>query len=420
MADYATLGNKLLKVLYDKDVLRSIIAEQFQLEQLFPKWTEPPKGEIGGQKWVFGVLTKWPTSVGFQSYDGYVRTPDSFDMVVGEVGVKQLTASGRIELAIWKLSEGQPRAFANALETEKEALVKRIRDRRIKAYLGGADGVAAYASGANGNRVNVVSPLGYPDEVSTVPAGVVFRPGDRIVFYNPSSGYVPTGASAKHYTVLDVEEDTITLNATPPTIPETGLQVFFGEYSPQYGYLSDRNQALDGLRDLLAKEIYEGIDSNNVPLWRPVILDNQGTLRPLSADIINAALTAAEVRGVTVDTLLANTKAKLAFYNLFADLVRFQPGEFKGGMSNVSWDLLGHKLTLWFDPQVPDTCLLIFRSGDLIRFVLDEGGWLDQDGSELKWVRDKTAFVFVWAEFRNIGTKFRNHFIAVTDLQFVS
>jgi len=420
MADYGSLGTKLLKITYDKDRMQSLVNEFFDLEKLFPKFDQAPQGDVGSQKWVFACLTRWPNSVTFQPYSGYIRTADGFDLVNGEVTVRQLTATGSIEYAIMKMSMGQPRAFRAALELERETLVKRIRERRLKAYFTGSSGIQAYAGTPTGAVVPVFSAYGLRDGAGnhTVPAGHIFRIGDKIVFHD-GTDYYPAAPSQKHFTIVGVSDTAITLDASPGAV--AGYGILFGEYDATKGYVADYGNAMNGFADLLNGSVaYEGIDPATVPQWAPLRLTSgiPGNPEPLDGDIMNDLFTEPEVHGFKPDTILFHTNAKAAFYNMFADYIRYQPGEFKGGMSKVSWDLLGNTATIWFDPLFPKKCALAFPAKDLMKFVLDEGDWLRDDGGELKWVTNKTSFVFVWAELRNVGTRLRNHFLLRQDLDF--
>ena len=50
------------------------------------------------------------------------------------------------------------------------------------------------------------------------------------------------------------------------------------------------------------------------------------------------------------------------------------------------------------------------------RFVTKEGGWMDQDGSVLKWVPGTSNYAGVWTETWNIGTPKRSAFGVQMDL----
>lgn len=417
MADYANLGSKLLKKIYDRDIMRYMVSEFFGLEKLLGKFRGLPRADVGGYKWVFPVGIRWPNSVTFQAFDGYIRQADSFDMVQGEVELRQLTATGSIEYALKRLSEGGgARAFVDAQKEEQRTLALRIRDRRLRAYIGGQKGIVAKVTAVDGQTLTVKSPYGFTDGAGehTIPASYLFRLGDKIVLHD-GTGYLGTN----HLVVASIEnEDQITVIGTIPPAAANGY-VLFGEYRSDLGqFVSDWNVSMNGLYDIFHETVYEGISSEDVPQWAAEIDDNDGVLRPLDGDVMNNLLLMAEEKGVKLDTILMHSGAKRAFYNLFVDQIRYEPGQFKGGMQSVTWDLLGHSAQIWFDPLVPKNTIIGFRAENLLRFELDPGDWLREDGSELKWVPDKTKWVMVWAELRNVGTRRRDQFFAVKDVDF--
>ncbi|MEM4204474.1 MAG: hypothetical protein QXS54_10440 [Candidatus Methanomethylicaceae archaeon] len=420
MADYATLGAKLLKNIYDRERMQYLVAEHFALEKLFSKFSGVPRADVGGLKWVFPVGLRWPNSVTFMPYNGVIRTPDSFDMVQGEVTVRQLTATASIQYAMQKLSEGGGvRAFADALQEERRVLALRIRDRRLRAYFAGQNGIMAVVTDVDSaeNKIKVMSPYGFTNGAGghTIGAAYLFRHGDKIVLHDDVN-YVGTG----HLTVVDIdtEDNWLTVQGTIPGTGVVGSYVVYGEYRADLGqFVSDWGQSMNGLYDIFTAETYEGISSVQVPQWRATVFHNEGILRPLDGDILIDLLGAAEAKGIKLDTILVHSSAKKAFYNMFADQVRYEPGQFKGGMQSVTFDLLGHSAQIWFDQLAPKNWIIGFRAQDLIRFELDPGDWLREGDSELKWVKDKTEWVLVWAELRNVGTRRRDLFFAVGDIE---
>lgn len=412
---HSAFATTLFHIVYDTAEMRSIVAENTKLLEMFQEWDEPPSMDAsGGQYWEFGVLSKWPSSAGAMAFNGTTRTPQISTVTTGKVYQRQQHATIQLEYAGMKMSQTKPQAYKKLLELAKDGIMLRIRDHRVKQYLGGNAGTLATCNGAAGptQTIAVHGMLGYKlGNGNYITEGAeVFKVGDQIL--------IDPAASAQ-YRLVDATDPTAgTIHVTVNVTYTDGMTICYGESGTNSDYLT----SMDGLADLYNSGVaYETIDPATVALWNPQVYNGAvaGAVEPLATKHINRLLIGPEINaGGKTRTVLSNIAMLQAFLDLFADQIRYEPGDtLEGGMPGVTWDMGGRKCKFFFDTQAPHHTLLGIPEEDGIRFTLDAGGWMDQDGSELKWVPNTTQYAAVWASLQNFGCRFRNRWSIQRDIE---
>lgn len=406
--DFANFQN-LFKIVYDGKEVRSLVAENFKILDMLGKFEQPPV--TGGKHWEFLVETGWTPSVGAMAYSGATPTPGVGSWAPGKVYIRQRAASYQIEYAGLQLSRENPQAFLSEMKAARDNIAKRIRDHKVKQFLGGNAGTLAVVNGnQTASTIAVEGMLGYTKGNGTFlsQGAEVFRIGDTVVF--------DPGGAPQYKTLTGVDKANGTISFSGAITVTDGMRICNGE-SGRMDYLN----SMDGLYDLYnAAATYETIAPGSYPAWAPHVYTGAtpGTEEPLSSKHINNILIDPESEsGAQIDVIGANTKLIQAFMDMYEAQIRFEPGKFAGGMQTASWDIMGRKPKLMFDPQFPHNTLFGLETKALLRFVAREGRWLDEDGSELKWVPNTTQYIAVWAELDNVGTKLRNHFAIQKDIE---
>jgi hypothetical protein len=414
MAAYGS-GNMqaLLKIVYDDGDIRSLQAENFKLLEMLNKFEGPM--DPGGKYWLFPLMVKWPSSVGAMAQSGTTRNPQVGVWDNGTVYARQIAATYSLEVAGMQLSKSRKQAFQTTAEAAKEALVLAIRDHKVKKFLGGVAGTLAVCNGAAGptTTIAVHGQLGYKkgDGTFLAQGAECFHEGLQIV--------VDPSGTPQYTTVTAVNVAAGTITTSTNVTYTDGMAITYGET----GTCMDYNTSWDGLYDLYnAAVAYEGLDPATYPKWAPHVFNGStaGTAEPLSSKHINRVLVIPRIEaGAEIDVIGAHSVMVQSFMDLFENQIKFEPGEFKGGMAMASWDLMGQKVKFAFDPQFIHNTLLGIPTKDCIRFTLVEGKWMDEDGAVFSRIPNTTQYAATWYSLENIGTRSRNRFAIQRDIEEV-
>lgn len=421
--DWTHANTNLLKVVYDNEDMRSLVAEHTKIDEKFGKF----KGDIPmpGQYTEFAVMNLWPTSVGAMVKDGTCRTATDATTVKGRFTMRQYNGTLTVGHAAMLSSKSNPQAYVESLEFAKKALVLRIKDHKIKQILGGNTGILARLSAAEADGQTVLSVYGmlnytkgdgtYLDE-----GAEVFKVGDQIVL-DPAA--TDSAGLARTVSAVDVANGTITVSAAlAGTIGGSlnkDIPIVYGESV----LVNDYQNSADGLNDLFtATGDYENIDPATNPLWVPTVYTGAvpGTEESLSSRHMNRVIYGSTVNGNgRVDMLCMPLTMIQDFSEMFEDQINYDPQNLKGGVSHIEWKTPQGGVQVFFDPQFPHHNIIGLDSSEMFKGVLDEGGFLDQDGNMLKWVSNTTTYTAVWSSMWNIGTRMRNAHVIQKDIDEV-
>lgn len=414
--DWAHANTNLLKVTYDNEDMRSLVAEHTKIDEKFSKF----KGNIPmpGQYTEFSVMDQWPTSVGAMVKDGTCRTPTEATTDKGRFTMRQFNATLRVGHAAMMSSKSNPQSYAESLDFAKKALVLRIKDHKVKQLLGGNAGILARLSAAEADGQSVLSVYGMlnykkGDGTYIAEGAEVFKVGDQIVI-DPDFATSGESAAGHACTVTAVNVTAGTITVTPVLAGGTGgdfgvdTKIVYGESNA----VNDYGNSADGLNDLLdATATYENIVPGAQTLWVPKVYTGAvaGTEESMSSRHLNRIIYGSRVAGNgEVDMLCMPLTMIQDFTEMFEDQIQYDPQTLKGGVSHLEWKTPQGGVQVFFDSQFPHHCIIGLDSKEMFKGVLDDGGFLDQDGNMLKWVSNTTTYAAVWSSMWNIGTRVRN------------
>lgn len=148
---------------------------------------------------------------------------------------------------------------------------------------------------------------------------------------------------------------------------------------------------------------YYGIARAGEPNWQANLIDADG--EPLDEDLLQMAFDTAEIEGDGVsspDLLISEHVVRRLYIKLLQQQKRFVntldlEGGFKGlDFNGVPWVV---------DKACPPQRVYYLNTMDWVWFVMKQIGWIQRDGSVLKWVDQKDAYRAVLAAYRNIACK---------------
>lgn len=403
-------SQKLYKVVYDEEKMRSVIADLLGFEKLFSQCKDAPKKDAGGQYFTGEVITRYPSSVTMTPVSGGATpTPDVGDFANYKVYMRHLVATNAIEESAMALGETDEQAYGNVLEMSKELILKAIKRRWICQYLGGHDGTAARLVSASTVTLTVNGGLGYKKGDNTTynaHAAELFQPGDRIIVDREG---VPV-----YTTVVSTNPAAGTIVVVNSCAGHALCSIVFGESAT----VSDYNNSVDGFRDLFGTGPYQTIDPDVVPQWKAQQYAGftPGTDESFTDKHINR-LVGGSAQSEDIDTVVGHVNMVQAFSDYFSGQVKYDPLQYTGGVRLVKWVWQNRTLNLFTDFAAPHNMLLGMPVKEVIKYTAKPGGWMARDGADFKWVAGTTGYIQVWSEIKNLGTKARNKFAVQYDIE---
>lgn len=162
------------------------------------------------------------------------------------------------------------------------------------------------------------------------------------------------------------------------------------------------NKELEGVsRVMQATGSYLNIPRAGLPEWQANLIDMNG--EALSEDIMQSAFDTAEINGTDEpDLLICEHAVRRIYVNLLQAQKRFvNTLELKGGFRAIDYN--GKPLVV--DKRCPPQRIYFLRMADWTWFVMKRIGWINRDGTILKWVPGKDAYRAILAAYRNIACK---------------
>jgi hypothetical protein len=318
---------------------------------------------------------------------GFGRYDEAFGNTVSQYG--NLDISGQAIAA----TNGGRATFASALKQAIKDCRDGFRLERYRQSWGDGTGIIALCDGsANSTTVAVTRPFGLTySEADLTPDQKVraFRKGMKVLF--------KTAAVAR--TISNVSQTAGTITVDSAVNYTDGEEIIRGDTTA----LSNEDKEYLGVSAVMKTTgTYLGVDRSLEPNFQANILDLAG--EDLTEDALQAAFDTAEINGdgmTRPDMLLSEHLARRIYIQLLQQYKRFvSPTVLKGG-----WSALDYNGVPWVvDKLAPPQRLYYLNSADFIWFVMKDIGWLNEDGTVLKWT-GKDSWQAVLASYAQIACK---------------
>lgn len=290
-------------------------------------------------------------------------------------------------------TEGGRATFASALKQSLKDTRDGYRLETHRQSWGDGSGVMALVDGAAASTIQTVkNPYGLAyDEASLESSQNVRAFRKNMVVLFKTTGAVRTISAVNG-------DSTITLSATISTTDEE--EIIRGDSTA----LSNDDLEYYGISEgVKATGTYYGIARAGEPNWQANLIDMDG--EPLDEDMLQYAMDTAEIHGdgmSTPDVLISEHKARRLYVALLQAQKRFpNTMDLKGGFKGLEFNGLPWVV----DKMCPPQRVYFLHMMDWVWFVMKNIGWIQRDGSVLKWVDQKDAYRAVLASYRNIACK---------------
>lgn len=303
--------------------------------------------------------------------------------------VKYLYGTFKLSGPVIKATKNNTGAFVRALQTEMEGLMRDVKVDQNRQFWHNGTGVLT-ACGASGpsNDVTVSSTRflepGMEIDISTMADGTAIALGRTVSSITSSTVFVVSGAPVTVTTAEAVyRAGTRVLATWGETAEMWGLEALIAAANPGGGLTT-----------------YPGeISKSSNTWWRSNVLDNGGTARPTTTDLMQQAFDKSDIEGAAVPGLIVTNHAlKRRYAALLVSDKRYPAGgeiTLDGGYKALEFN--GVALVADKDAGLTNTPAVLNRMYflDMSTFtyhVLQDWDWMDQDGAVLARVSGVDAY----------------------------
>lgn len=403
-----------------KDFYEGPIRKHLNNNVTILKYVEKSKRKWTGRQVLFPVHLRRNTGVGARSEQGQLPVAGRQTYVESQIRTKHMY--GRITLtgAVIAASKGDRGAFATALRTEIDGMRTDLRNDMNRQCFGNNVTIAPVQPG---DDVNLTGKSGVLGIVSAVD-------GTNITVIHPGTRFLKQGMSIHSGTHDELTTGTHQ-TTTVSSVTDTGVFVKDAAGTVEVHDIIVRGDASDhsfeneitGLDAIVESSgSLQNIDPAVNGEWVAKKFDNPlgtgGTSRPLSLELMQLAVDAAdEIGGTEPNLIMGHHSMRREYINLLTSDVRYAPEQLKGGFQKLTYAGGSTPITIEFDKHAPYNKLFFIRTADIKLYVQQDWKWADRDGSTFSRLQNQDAWEAFMLWYGNLGCERRNSHVVITDLQ---
>jgi len=381
------------------------------------KYVEKSKRKWNGRRVVFPVHLRRNHGVGARGETGTLPTAGRQEYA--ESRIKSKFMYGRIELTgvVIAASQGDKGSFASALRTEVEGLRRDLKvDFNRQVW-----GNPVAATDSTKTNTGILAQLnGNPDSLADgASQSFTFDgPGTRYIKAGQSlsfgtitgagAGTVGTAAAARTLTVTSVDSTTTATlkNSSGGAVDLADNDVCVLGDSNDNSF----NKEITGLSFMLddADDDFQEVNTGTFPEWKANVLDNSGTDRPLSLELMQLAIdTTDEVAGSEPNLIMGHHSIRREYINLLTSDVRYSPEQLRGGFQKLTYAGGTNPMPIEFDRMAPYNKLFFLNTKDIKLYTMKDWAWADRDGSTFSRKANSDSWEAFMCWYGNLGLERR-------------
>ncbi|MDB4895910.1 MAG: 2,3-dihydro-2,3-dihydroxybenzoate dehydrogenase [Firmicutes bacterium] len=392
-----------------KDQFAPMVEDQLQSDIPMLQFAKKKTTSLVGRRFLMPIHVSRNEGMGFRSEgaampqagnQGYV---DTFVYPAYFYGRYQLTAQAMEQ------SRSDVGAFIRGQQSEMQGMATDIGKRLNQALYLNKYGVRGTVGSLTGTGPWVLTLTG---------ASKGLEIGMRVDVWN--AGYTTkrnTGGAPKWLTITAVTDAGLKdTSVTTITVSGTAAGIAATDVITQEGWVADGTTSaalgtplsITGLADAIGTGSYLTVDPATYPIWAAQILNNGGSPRSISEDLIQQAMDVTRQKGgQTPDALFTTYNQRRRFFNSLTPNRRFVNTKklVTGGVEVVDFD----GTEIFVDPDAPAGMWQGIKKDQWSTFQTRDGHWIDDDGHVLHRALDDTdAYFATWRWFFQLGCKRRN------------
>lgn len=381
------------------------IREQLNNATILLKRLRRNEEDVGGRFAVVPLHTGRNSGVGARGDGGTLPEPgrQQYDRA------QYITAYnyGRIQVTgpTIRASRKDKYAFVKAVDGEIKGMLKDLKDDVNRQLFGNRTGVLAVCVG---------DPSGAGPQTFTVDNTMYIQRGMRLQLVDPAS--TVAGDFRANVGTLTVVGKTATTITVAETVHADGAD---GDFVVREGNYRFEMMGLGGIvnnvnpgTNLFVGNIDRTVAGNQ--FWNANVLDNGGTLRKLTLDLMQQAFDASELEGGEVSMMMTTHAVRRRYLALVKADGRFvNTLTFDGGFEALEYN----GKPIFVDRHCQPNRMYFLDESTLELYRMSDFDWMDLDGSVLARATDVDAYQAVLYNYATLGCSACNNNTLLADLQ---
>lgn len=384
MAFDLAAANAVLKEDYLGPVREQLNNDNYVVAKLVAK-----KQDATGKRFFVPLHYGRNNGVGYRAEGGALPTAGNQKYKESTGNCKYLYGSIEITGPTIKSMRNDKGAFVRAVDSEMKGLLRDLKDQRARAMFGDGTGKLATFGAATSNTLPV-------DKVK------YFQVGMNIDIVT-SGGVVQT--ANRQVTAINTAAKTITISGAAVTTAATDIAVVTGDYE---------NEAM-GIGGIMSSSLtLQNINPATETWWAPNVLENGGTPRAISQDLMRQAVDTSEIAGGKIDLVTASYGVRAAYEALLQQNVRYvNPMQLEGGHKALEYD--GRPIIV--DRYHESNRLEFLDMDEIDLYQLSDFEWMEDDkGAALAPVPGFDKYAATMYCYETLATYRRNAHTELADI----
>lgn len=383
-----------------KEVYEGRINNQLQDEVVTSKRIERTSegivSTVGGKYVDFPIRVKRNTGLGYRQENELLPAAGQQGYAEVHVPLRYGYARGRITAQAMRLADGNPQAFASALDDEMDRIKDDAAKDENRIYYNDGSGLLASVTADGANTVTV-------DNIQWLEEGMLIDIRTR------ANGAAV--AAAREITAI---------NETTNVVTYTGADVVA---TVAEGLYREGNYAAGTAREPTGfgaivhdTKVLHTVDPALQPKWKALRVANGGVARALSEGLMIQTCDAVRRKGGKITAIFTSLGVRRSYFNLLTQQRRYtDPKNFVGGLTGLAFHY-GTEVPVVEEVDAPPNKMWFMNEGELKIYRDEDWHFINEDGSTMKWVRDYDVFEFVMRKYWELATKRRNSHAVLEDI----
>lgn len=244
--------------------------------------------------------------------------------------------------------------------------------------------------------------------------------GTTVTVDNPGTQYLESGMYLDNVTGTTATAKDSIASITSSTIFELDNATTYTDnhYVVRRG---SYNVEMMGLKGIVDDATYvttlQGISRTDYTWFKGNVLDNNGTNRALTLDLMQQSSDEAEKEGGRVSLIVSNYELRRKYADLLVADKRFvNKLTLDGGFSALEYSAGGEPLPFVVDRHSLDNTLMFLDESSLAIYRASDFDWMDSDGAILSRVSGLDAYEAILYVYQNLGCSACNHNTVLRDV----
>lgn len=390
MSATLTTVDAILKEIYGPRIEDQLQSETVALKRI-ERTSDGVVSTVGGKYVDFPIRVTRNHGIGYRNENE--QLPAAGQQGYAEVHVPLKYGYGRVRLTgqVMELADGNPQAFASAMDREMDGLKDDLQKDQNRIVYGDGSGLLA--------SITTTTASSAAQDVDNTQYLEIGMKVDVLTRSDGSTVVLDT-------TITDIDGNTVTFADafTGATTAGVYRQGSYGREPTGLGKIVDNSSTLHGLAPASQRK------------WAAEIMDNGGANRALSESLMIEGVDKVRVNGGKISVYLGSLGVRRAYFNLLTQQRRYaDTKEFAGGFTGLAFNH-GREIPMVEDPDAPANVMQGLDEDKIKIYRNKPWHWAEEDGSILKWVTNYDAWEAIMRQYSEMGTSQRNAHVKIADI----